>query len=59
MEIEQARGSAKDLLKHVLEHQPNLLGAQSGVHTGSGAELAEFCSNFIETYAKYLTTRQK
>jgi len=59
MEIDQARSSAKDLLKHVLEHQTGLLSHQNGVHTGNGEAVAKFCSDFIETYAKYLTTRQK
>lgn len=59
MEIDQARTAAKSLLTHILEHQPNLLDMQSGVHTGNGAEVARFCSDFIDTYAKYLVERAK
>ncbi|WP_316150081.1 hypothetical protein [Cupriavidus sp. BIC8F] len=59
MEIENARSTATKLLALLLERQPNMLDAQSGVGIGNGADVAKFCSDFVEAYATYLVNRSK
>jgi hypothetical protein len=59
MELDNARGIAKNLLLEILKTQPALLSDKTGVHTGNAAGLAKFCEEFIEEYAKYLTARNR
>lgn len=60
MDLKSARAEAKSLLSELLETQPNLLTTQNiNDFENRGEGLANFCSRFIETYAKYLTTHEK
>lgn len=56
MELKQARTAAQALLMEILRTQPQLFTNQTGSHISSGQGVASFCREFIEEYAKYLST---
>lgn len=58
MDTNTPRDQAERLLEKLIENQSNLFAVQA-LSTNNGAPLADFCANFIETYAKYLTNREK
>ena len=53
-----ARVDAENLLNKILDTQPNLLVSEHGHSRTDGTLIAKFCSEFIETYATYLTNRE-
>jgi hypothetical protein len=54
MDQNRANIFATDLLKHVIEHQPDLLSYATSFSTPDGAEVAKFCIDFIKTYSAEL-----
>lgn len=59
MEMNDARTEAENLLHKILTTQPNLLVSEHGHGRTSGRLIANFCSEFIENYSTYLTTREQ
>jgi hypothetical protein len=58
MEKESAIEIATRKLEKLLEYQPHIITAP-GDESVSGKAAAEFCIDFIESYAAWLTSREK
>lgn len=58
MDNKEALAIAELKLDLILNNQPELLKKESGVYVTDGANLANFCHDFIEQYAQRLLARK-
>ncbi|WP_405126749.1 hypothetical protein [Ralstonia pseudosolanacearum] len=58
MDNRQARAVAFDLLKKLIEHQPNLISLEKTVGADMGSRTAQFCAAFIDTLTAELIKPQ-
>ena len=59
MDIGNARISGQNVLELLIKNQPSLLTEKTGNHVNNGANLADFCHDFIDQYAKRLIARKE
>jgi len=57
LDILEARKTAEEMLKKILETQPTLFQNALNANEKSGEALARFCEQFIEAYSAYLFVR--
>jgi len=56
---EQARAVAFDILKRLIEHQPNLINmGPNRADRSTGQDAAQFCASFVNTFAAELIKQQ-
>jgi len=54
MDKNEARADAQQLLFLLIQNQPNLLIDKGSVNQHNGAQMANFCADFVDTYAERL-----
>lgn len=59
MEIKSARNDAQYLLEKIIQTQPELITPKKVNIGANGKMVADFCSEFIETFAAYLVSRDE
>jgi hypothetical protein len=57
MDIAEARIQAENQLNKIIASQPGLFTVNLASNSNKGTQLASYCSEFIEVYAKYLISR--
>ena len=58
MNKEDAYSYAESMLHKLIENQPNLLVDSHGNARSFGADIADFCHDFMDQYAKRLQERK-